>query len=77
MKLLYYPETDSLYIDLNDSTSTDSLEIAEGVVVDLDANGNIVGMDIDNASQKIDLKTLEAVNFPASIDRGGWTIKVA
>ncbi|MFB2939160.1 DUF2283 domain-containing protein [Aerosakkonemataceae cyanobacterium BLCC-F154] len=77
MKLLYYPETDSLYIDLKASSSTDSMEIADGVVVDLDADGNIVGMDIDNASKKIDLNTLEASNLPALIDQMGLTIKVA
>ncbi len=77
MKLLYYPETDSLYIDLNSGSSEESLEIADGVVIDFDAEGNIVGIDIDNASKRLDLKTLEAVNFPALIDQMGWTIKVA
>ncbi len=77
MKLLYYPETDSLYIDLNSGASEESLEIADGVVIDFDAEGNIVGIDIDNASTRLDLKTLEAVNFPALIDQKGWTIKVA
>ncbi|MBD1832841.1 MULTISPECIES: DUF2283 domain-containing protein [Cyanophyceae] len=64
MKLHYYPETDSLYIDLNNSKSEDSQEIAEGLVVDFDADGNIVGIDIDRASEKLDLKTIEAVNLP-------------
>jgi uncharacterized protein YuzE len=65
MKLHYYPETDSLYIDLNSRPSADSREIADGLVIDLDAEGNIVGIDIDHASQKLDLKTLEAVSLPA------------
>jgi uncharacterized protein YuzE len=77
MKLLYYPETDSLYIDLNSGASEESLEIADGVVIDFDAEGNIVGIDIDNASKRLDLKTLEAVNFPALLNQMGWTIKVA
>ncbi|MFB2922410.1 MULTISPECIES: DUF2283 domain-containing protein [Aerosakkonema] len=64
MKLHYYPETDSLYIELNAKHSEDSQEIADGLVVDFDADGNIVGIDIDNASQKLDLKTLETVNLP-------------
>ena len=50
MKLNYYPDTDSLYIDLSDKVSTESQEISEGVVVDYDSEGNIVGLDIDNAS---------------------------
>jgi uncharacterized protein YuzE len=65
MKLQYYPETDSLYIDLNSKPSVDSREIVSGLVADFDAEGNIVGLDIDHASQKLDLKTLEAVSLPA------------
>jgi len=65
MKLHYYPETDSLYIDLNSRPSADSREIADGLVIDFDAEGNIVGIDIDHASQKLDLKTVEAVSLPA------------
>jgi uncharacterized protein YuzE len=64
MKLHYYPETDSLYIELNPNSSADSRIIAEGVVADFDENGNIVGIDIDHASDKLDLKTLETVSLP-------------
>ncbi len=64
MKLHYYPETDSLYIDLNSRPSADSREIAEGLVVDFDREGNVVGIDIDHASKKLDLKSLEAISLP-------------
>ena len=53
MKLNYYPETDSLYIDLPEKTSIESKEISEGVVLDYDDEGNLVGIDIDNASKKV------------------------
>jgi uncharacterized protein YuzE len=46
MKLHYYKETDSLYIDLSTETSLDSKEVSPGVVVDYSRNGHIVGMDI-------------------------------
>ncbi len=36
MKINYYPDTDSLYIDLSSKSSSDSIEISEGVVVDYD-----------------------------------------
>lgn len=65
MKLHYYPETDSLYIDLNSRPSADSRQIVDGLVIDFDAEGNVVGIDIDHASQKLDLKTLETVSVPA------------
>ena len=64
MKLHYYPETDSLYIELNPRTSTDSREIADGVVLDLDAGGNPVGIDIDQASHRLDLTSVEAIALP-------------
>jgi len=67
MNLNYYPETDSLYIDLSEKTSVDSKEISEGVVLDYDVEGNLVGIDIDNASQKVYLKELTLSKMPADI----------
>lgn len=64
MKLKYYPETDSLYIDLSSRTSVDSVEVSEGVVLDYDANGDIVGIDIDQASHKLDLTEVATSHVP-------------
>ncbi len=68
MKLNYYPETDSLYIDLAERTSVESREISEGVVLDYDADGNLVGIDIDNAGAKVDLQKLTVSKLPASVE---------
>ena len=65
MKLNYDRETDSLYIDLNSRPSADSREIQEGVVIDVDAKGKIVGIDIQHASEILDLATLETDSLPA------------
>jgi len=67
MKLNYYADTDSLYIDLAERPSVESREITEGVVLDYDAEGNLVGIDIDNASRKVDLKKLTLNKLPAII----------
>jgi uncharacterized protein YuzE len=67
MKLNYYPETDSLYIDLSEKPSAESVEISEGIVLDYDAEGNLVGIDIDNASKKVQLKELSLSKLPANI----------
>jgi uncharacterized protein YuzE len=67
MKLNYYSDTDSLYIDLSEQPSVESREISEGVVLDYDAAGNLVGIDIDNASRKVDLKKLTLNKLPAVI----------
>jgi uncharacterized protein YuzE len=67
MKLTYYPDTDSLYIDLSEQPSVESQEISEGVVLDYDASGNLVGIDIDNASKKVQLKELTLSKLPTEI----------
>ena len=64
MKLHYYPETDSLYIEFKPGPGAETQEVADGLNVDLDAAGDVVGFDIDHASKKIDLATLEAVALP-------------
>jgi len=58
MKVNYYEETDSLYIDLSAKKSIETREISPGVNLDYDAQGELVGIDIDNASKKLDLKDL-------------------
>jgi uncharacterized protein YuzE len=64
MKINYYPETDSLYIDLSPKTSTESREVSPGVVLDYDSDGNLVGIDVDNASRKLDLKEFVLNKLP-------------
>jgi uncharacterized protein YuzE len=64
MKLHYYKETDSLYIDLSSKSSIDSQEITSDIVIDFDEDKNIVGIDIQNASKNIDLSSLEADEMP-------------
>ena len=67
MKLNYYPETDSVYIDLSEKPSAESREISEGIVLDYDAGGNLVGIDIDNASRKVQLKQLVLSKLPSQV----------
>jgi uncharacterized protein YuzE len=64
MKLHYYRETDSLYIDLVDRPSAESRQVAPGVVLDFDASGVLVGIDIDDASRKLDLSRVETISLP-------------
>jgi uncharacterized protein YuzE len=64
MKLHYYPETDSLYIELRNEPGAETREIAEGLAVDFDAEGNVVGFDIDHASRKLDLTKVETIALP-------------
>lgn len=64
MKLHYYPETDSLYIDLAERPSADSREVVPGVVLDFDSHGHLVGIDIDHARHNVNLTRLEAEALP-------------
>ncbi len=64
MKLHYYPETDSLYIELMSKPGVETREIVTGLVADFDAEGAVVGFNIDGASHKLDLATLETVALP-------------
>ncbi len=64
MRFRYYAETDSLYIDLAERPSADSQEVAPGVVLDFDVDGNLVGIDIDHASRVVNLSRLEAEALP-------------
>ena len=69
MKLHYYPETDSLYIELNPEAGAEVREVADGLNVDIDAEGNVVGFDIDRASKRLDLSTQETIALPLKTTR--------
>ena len=69
MKLNYHADTDSLYIDLSEGTSSESREISEGIVLDYDRAGQLVGIDIDNASHKVQLGRVVLNRLPAEVER--------
>jgi uncharacterized protein YuzE len=64
MKLHYYPETDSLYIEMKPEPGAETREVANGLNVDIDAKGEVVGFDIDFASKRFDLSQLETIALP-------------
>jgi len=53
MKIQYDPEVDALYIELRDVYADRNIDIEEGVSVDLDADGHIVGLEILDASERL------------------------
>ena len=64
MKLHYYPETDNLYIEFRTEPGTETREVSDGLNVDIAADGGVVGFDIDPASRRVDLSTLETAALP-------------
>ena len=69
MKLHYYRDTDSLYFELRSEPGSETREVADGLNVDLSETGEVVGFDIDRASTRIDLTTLETVALPLKTTR--------
>ena len=64
MKLHYYLETDSLYIELKAVAGVEVRQIIEGLNADIGADGSVVGLDIDQASAKLDISSLEIDGLP-------------
>lgn len=58
MKIHYDKKVDALYIELGNETPEGVIELSEGVNIDTTADEKIVGIEILNASKKIDLKTI-------------------
>ena len=68
MELNHYPETDSLYINLSEQPSVESKEISEGILLDYDAEDRLVGIDIDNASNKVEMEKLILSKLPGKVE---------
>lgn len=65
MTFEYYPDTDTLYIALRKGPSADAAEVAPDVVLDYDAEGDVIGMTVERASERADLGSFSVTNIPA------------
>ena len=63
MKIEYSKDVDALYIRLREAKIADSIDIEEGVTVDLDEGGHIVGIEILDASEKLELSDLVNISI--------------
>ena len=75
MKVYYDNEVDALYLKLGDEPPDGVIEIAEGVSLDTTSNNRIVGIEIPDASNKIDLKTI--LSYTLELDRDLFIQKTA
>lgn len=63
MKITYDPEADALYIELRDARPADSMDIEEGVTVDLDREGHIIGLEVLDASKRMTPQELVNIHY--------------
>ena len=66
MRFSYDKQNDSLYLHFSERAGATVMEVSDGVVLDLDDSGSVVGLDIEHASRKVDLSTLDIVGLPTA-----------
>ena len=63
MKIEYSKQADALYIHLREAPVAESRDVEEGVTLDFDAQGHIVGLEILDASERMGLSSLVNVSI--------------
>ncbi len=63
MKIRYFRDTDTLYIEFSDRTISDSKDLDDNTVLDLDAEGNVCAITLEHASARTEVQqvTLEGI----------------
>jgi uncharacterized protein YuzE len=59
LQLTYDPEADALYLSLRPAAPADSVDYEAGVTLDLDAEGNVIGVEILDASERLDREAVK------------------
>lgn len=58
MKVKYFSDTDTLYIEFRESDITESKDLDENTILDLDAEGNVCAITFEHASKRTDVNHL-------------------
>ena len=66
MRFEYFPETDTLYIELMEGPGADAQEVAPDIVLDYNAAGQVIGIEIERASERTDLKNVQLASLPVA-----------
>ena len=62
----FHQESNMLYIKLSDGESVESEEVATGIVLDFDADSQVIGIEIEDAEGRMDLTRFELRALPVS-----------
>jgi uncharacterized protein YuzE len=68
MKVHYYSDTDTLYLDLSDAESEDTIECTRDMVIDLDGDGKPVGIEIEHASEMVELSKISTKGLEIAVE---------
>ena len=63
MKMQYDEKSDALYLRLDESTIVESEEVQPGIVLDFDANNQVVGVEILRVKERVPSADLKHVDF--------------
>ena len=63
IKIEYDQEVDALYIQFKDVRPSDNIDIEEGVTVDLDADGHMIGVEVLDAAERFGIESLFNVSI--------------
>ncbi len=67
MNIAYFKDRDALYFELSPEDPAHAWEAQAGIVINLSADGRVVGIEIEHASQQADLSMLRVGNFPGEV----------
>ena len=59
MKIRYFHDTDTLYIEFRQATVTETRDLDEDTQIDLDERGNLCGLTLEHASKRADLSGID------------------
>ena len=65
MKMSYYNDTDTLYIEFSNSTVVETKDLDENTLLDLDREGQIVAITVEHASKRTDVNKIELSGIAA------------
>ncbi len=67
MKIQFFADTDTLLIAFNDRPVAETRDLNENATMDLDIEGRVVALTIENASQRVDVHSVSYQQLPAPV----------